>query len=68
MSDSQDLKFIYGTFSMIFHFGFFLFLVWNRHFKNENLEIPVKYLKLFGLIGCIIGIIFYIYGDQLINQ
>ena len=67
MSES-NISYNYGTFSICFHLTFFIFLIWNRHFNKNNLQIPVKYLKIMGAIGVITGLIFYIYGDQLINQ
>jgi len=64
----MDIRKIYSDYSILFHFSFFVFLFWNHYIKKESMKIPDKYLKILGVISVIMGIIFYHYGDELINE
>lgn len=65
---TYDILNMYRLFSIYFHLAVFLFLWWNHFIKKKTEIIPDKYLKLIGLIGIIMGLIFYFYGNELINQ
>ena len=58
----------YKDFSLFYHLVFFLFLFWNLYIKQKGVIVPDKYLKILGVIAIIMGVIFYSYGDELINN
>lgn len=58
----------YKNFSLFYHAAFVIFLLWDRYIKREDDKVPDKYLKILGVITCIMGLIFFFYGDILINN
>lgn len=65
---TYDILNIYSLFSIFFHLILFLFLWWNHFIKIKTEIIPDKYLKLIGLIGIIMGLIFLFYGNKIVNN
>jgi hypothetical protein len=64
----MDIRKIYSDYTIIFHFSFFVFLFWNHYIKRETIKIPDKYLKILAVITIIMGIIFYNFGYEIINE
>ena len=66
-SKIEKLKIAYRYFSILFHLFVVGFIVYVHYVKNPDKKIDVRILKLLGLVSILMGLVFYFYGNDLVN-
>lgn len=66
-SDIKELKNGYRYFSIVFHICVVFFLLYIHYIKKPDVNINIKLIKLVGLLSILTGVIFYFYGNDLVN-
>lgn len=66
--DTKTIKQFYSDYSILFHICMAIFLLNVRYQKQKTgVNIDIFYLKMLGILTIIMGIIFFSFGNDLIN-
>lgn len=66
-NEITKLKIFYRYFSIMFHLFVIGFIVYIHYIKNPDIKIDVIIFKILGLISIIMGLVFFFYGNDLVN-